>query len=537
MRLKRRASRDCGWSADVRTSYELSMIAAEKPPIPATFTVSNPATGAPLRELACFSREDVLRETAKVRAAQPRWAALPIAERSARIQRVQDVIANRMDEIARVISEENGKVTVEALLHDVGPTLLVMQYFTANAERILAPERIHLAIAKHRTSYIRYHPKGVIGVITPWNFPFFMPGSDVAMALIAGNGVVLKPSEVTPLSSLILKECYEEGGIDPDLFRVVTGLGPTGAALIESGPDHVVFTGSVATGRRVGVACAERMISYTLELGGKAAAVVLDDADLERTTNAILWGGFANAGQVCASVERVYASERIYDALVNGLSEKAKRLRVGPPGLEDVDIGPLTWPRQREIVESLVEDAKKKGARVMAGGRRAGDGGHYYEPTVLADCTHEMEVMKAETFGPIIPLMKVRDEAEAIERANDSHLGLGAYVFTRDRDRGKRVAERLEVGAVMINDVMSMAGMPEMPWGGIKQSGLGIVRSDRGLRELCHAQHINYDRLAPMARDPFWFPYGKKTTEGVRRMLKTMFSASVPGKLIRAILR
>jgi succinate-semialdehyde dehydrogenase/glutarate-semialdehyde dehydrogenase len=484
-----------------------------------------------------MSQGDVFKEMAKVRAAQPRWASLSIRERCARIQRVRDVIVNRMDEIARVISEENGKVIVEALLHDIGPTLLVMEYFAKNAERILAQERIHLAIAKHRASYISYQPKGVIGVITPWNFPFFMPGSDVAMSLIAGNGVLLKPSEITPSSSLVLKECYEEGGIDPDLVRVVTGLGPTGAALIESHPDHVVFTGSVATGRKVGVACAERMISYTLELGGKAAAIVLEDADLERAANAIAWGGFANAGQVCASVERVYATEQVYEPLVRGLAERAQSLRVGPPDQEEVDVGPMTWPRQREIVEALVDDAKKKGARVMAGGERAGDKGLFYRPTVIADCTHDMEVMKAETFGPIVPVMKVKNEEEAIRFANDSHLGLGAYVFTKDRERGTRLAERLEVGAVMVNDVLSMAGMPEMPWGGIKQSGLGIVRSDRGLRELCHPRHVNYDRILPMKRDPYWFPYGKKSTEGVRTMLKTLFSASIPGKVLRSILK
>jgi succinate-semialdehyde dehydrogenase/glutarate-semialdehyde dehydrogenase len=197
----------------------------------------------------------------------------------------------------------------------------------------------------------------------------------------------------------------------------------------------------------------------------------------------------------------------------------------------------MTWPKQREIVESLVADARQKGARVAAGGERVAGKGLFYRPTVLADCTQDMNVMKAETFGPVVPVMKVKDEAEAVRLANDSHLGLGAYVFTRDRDRGKRVAEKLEVGAVMVNDVLAMAGMPEMPWGGIKQSGLGVVRSDRGLRELCHQRHVNYDRIAPMAKDPFWFPYGKKATETVRKTLKTMFSATVAGKVIRSILR
>lgn len=474
---------------------------------------------------------------ARVRAAAPRWAELPISERCKRLEKVAQVIARRMDEIAEIVSRENGKVRVEALLHDVGPTLLTMNYFLENAARILADEPITLAIARHRKSYLSYRPKGVVGVITPWNFPFFMPGSDVCMSLLAGNGVLLKPSEVTPLSSLILKECYDEAGIDPDLFRVVTGLGPTGAALIDARPDHVVFTGSVPTGRRVGISCAERMISYTLELGGKAAALVLDDADLDRASNAILWGGFANAGQICASVERVYAMEPVYDELVSRISDKASKLRVGPPDEGIFDVGAMTWPKQREIVESLVADAKNKGARVTTGGERVGEKGLFYRPTVLADCTHDMEVMKAETFGPIVPIMKVKSEAEALALTNDSHLGLGAYVFTQDRARGRRLAERIEVGSVMINDVINHAGMPEMPWGGIKQSGLGVVRSDRGLRELCNARHINYDRFGNLSRDPYWFPYSEKQGEQLKKALHAIFGESIGGKLIRSILR
>lgn len=513
------------------------MVAVENPTTPETFAVTNPATGEKLRDLPNHAPEYVHEQMARVRAAQRGWAALSIEARGKRLERVAEVIARRTDEIARVVSEENGKVRGEALLHDVGPTLLVMSYFIENAPRILARENIRLAIARHRKSYLTYVPKGVVGVITPWNFPFFMPGSDVSMALLAGNGVLLKPSEVTPLSALILKECYDEGGIDPDLFRVVTGLGQTGAALIDSGPDHVVFTGSVPTGRRVGVACAERMIPYTLELGGKAPAVVLDDADLDRTAGAILWGGFANAGQICASVERVYATGAVYEELVRRVTEGAEKLTVGAAdGDAVVDIGAMTWAKQRDIVESLVADAKEKGARVTTGGERTGsDAGLFYRPTVLADCDHEMRVMREETFGPIVPFMRVEDEAEAIRLANTSHLGLGAYVFTKDRERGERVAEQLEVGSVMVNDVITHAGSPEMPWGGIRQSGLGVVRSDRGLRELCHARHVNVDRIGPLGRDPFWFPYSEKQTKLTRKFVRSLYDGAA-SKLIRKLI-
>lgn len=502
---------------------------------PETFRVTNPATGAVLREVPIHDAAHVRAETARVRAAQKRWAELPIEARCEKIRDAAGRIVERAEEIADVITSENGKVRTEALLLDVAPTLAVMHYFADNAPAILAPQRLRLALARHKRSYLSFQPMGVIGAISPWNFPFFLPASDVAMSLIAGNGVVLKPSEVTPLSSLILKDCYDQAGIDPDLFRVVTGLGPTGAAVIDAMPDHVVFTGSVPTGRRIGIACAERMIGCTLELGGKAPAVVLDDADVDRAANAIVYGGFANAGQICASVERVYAAAPVYDRLVEQVSEKARALRVGAPAKDAVvDVGAMTFPRQKEIVERLVADARAKGARVTAGGSAPDRPGLFYNPTVIADCNHDMEVMTAEIFGPVVPFMKVESEDEAVRLANTSHLGLGAYVFTRDRERGCRVAEKLEVGSVMINDVLAHAGMPEMPWGGIKQSGLGVVRSDRGLQALCHARHVNVDRLpVSPARDPYWFPYSPATEAGILKFLKATYGRSTPSKLLR----
>lgn len=498
-----------------------------------TFEVKNPSTGQVLSELPIHDAASVLGEVNRARAAGRAWAERTVAERCAALWPVTQAIARHTEAIVETVHQENGKVGMDALSLDVGSSLLVMNYFLENGPRILADEPVRLATTRHRASYLAYRPKGVVGIITPWNFPFFMPAADVCMALIAGNTVVLKPSEVTPLSALFLKRCYDEAGVDPDLFRVVTGLGATGAALIEAQPDHVVFTGAVATGRRVGVACAERLIPYTLELGGKAPAVVLEDADLERSANAIVWGGFANSGQICASVERVYAVEPVYDALVQKVTEATQKLSVGERG----EVGSLTWPRQREIVESLIADARAKGARVMTGGERTGDAaGLFYAPTVLADCHHGMEVMKAEIFGPVVPMMKVKDEDEALRLANDSHLGLAGYVFTKDKDRARAFAERLEVGSVMVNDVLACAGVPEMPWGGVKQSGLGVVRSDRGLKELCHARHINLDRVPPLPRDPYWYPYTPAREKRIRAAMRRLFDDSLGGKLLRKFL-
>ena len=505
-----------------------------------SFDIINPSKNEVIQSLPIHSPEFVKDEMARVRAASPKWAALSVAERCQQLSRVRDIISKRSEEIADLVTRENGKAKHDSYWLDVLSTLAVMNYFLDNAPSILAPERIHLSLAKHRRSYLSYQPKGALGIITPWNFPFFMPGSDVCMALLAGNGVVLKPSEVTPLSALLLKECYDEAGIDPDLFRVVTGLGQTGAALIDSEPDHLVFTGSVNIGRKIGVACAERFIPYTLELGGKAPLLALSDADVELTANAIVWGSFTNGGQICAAVERVYADESIYDDLVARVTDKARALRVGDPeGETTVDVGSLTTADQRSTAERLVEDAVNKGAKLATGGKiPEGSQGLFYEPTVLTDCDHSMKVMTDEIFGPVVPFMKVSTESEAIRHANDSHLGLGGYVFTENPEKGRRIAEQLEVGSVMINEVVAHAGIGEMPWGGVKNSGLGVVRSDRGLKELCHARHINEDRIKlPVKNSPLWFPYSDKGLSLVKTLCKNALGGSVVGKFLRAVLR
>lgn len=505
----------------------------------AELEVHNPATGELIERLPVDSREEVFAKVQRVREAQKRWARQAIEDRAAQVGRLREVLVRRADEIANTVAKENGKVRQEAFLHDIGPVLAVLEYFAHEAPRILAPKRLHLALLKHKKSYLVYQPKGVVAVISPWNFPFFIPAADTVMALIAGNGVVIKPSENTPRAGLLVKSCLDEAGIDPELVQVVLGFGETGAALIDAQPDHVVFTGSVPTGRRIGVACAERFIPCTLELGGKAPAVVLDDADLERTAHAILWGGFANAGQVCASVERVYATAATHDRLVARVAEMARGLEMGSsPGDGPKDIGAMTFPRQVEIVRRLVEDAREKGAQVLAGGTEPEGGGRYLAPTVLAGCNHDMKVMKEEIFGPVVPFMKVNDVEEAIRLANDSLLGLGAYVFGGNLDNARRVAERIEAGSVMINDVLLHAGLPEMPWGGIKQSGHGVARSDRALEDLCHARHVCEPRVQSpnLSREPHWFPYSEKSERQVLGFIKDFFGSSAPARLARWLL-
>ncbi|HEY7955233.1 MAG TPA: aldehyde dehydrogenase family protein [Polyangia bacterium] len=482
----------------------------------------NPVTGEALGEVADLGAAEVKAAVERARAAQPAWGALSIKERCERIGRFRDQVVRRAPELCELISREGGKTRAEALSMEVMLIADLATYFLKRAPKILAPEPIPLHLLKNRASYVHYVPRGVVGIISPWNFPFGIPIGEAVMALIAGDAVVLKPSEVTPLIALKAKELYDAAGLPGDLFQVVTGRGPAGAALIDAGIDYCIFTGSTATGRKVAAACGERLIPCVLELGGKAPAVVCADADLERTARALVWGAFANQGQVCVSVERVYALSAVHDELVDRIIAETAKLRQGDPEKgERVDAGAMTWDRQVEIVEERLRQAIEAGAKVRIGGGRTGQG-LAFQPTVLTECRQDMDVMRKEIFGPVMPIMKVRDEEEALQLANDSHLGLAAYVFTDDKQKGRRLAERLEAGTVMVNDCLLTFGAPETPWGGIKQSGIGHTHSDRGLQDLCQMRHVNYDRLA-MKRELWWYPYSDKVYRQTLKLMKWIF--------------
>ena len=396
-------------------------------------------------------------------------------------------------------------------------TLDLATYYAKNAPRILAPQEIPLHLLKHRRSYVHFAPRGVIGVITPWNFPFCIPMGDVLAALVTGSAVVVKPSEVTPLILKKTKEIFDSTGLPEDLFGVVYGYGPAGQALIESGIQRLMFTGGVETGKRVAAACGARLIPCVMELGGKAPLLACADADVERTARAIVFGGFANAGQVCISVERVYAHRDVYDPIVRRVKELTEELRVGDPSRETVDVGAIIFPKQIEIAERHIADAIAKGAELVAGGRRMTGQGQFFEPTVLARCSPQMTVMNEEIFGPVVPIQKVESDDEAVALANRSHLGLNAYVFTKDRAKGRRLAERIEAGSVVVNDVLINYAASEAPFGGVKDSGFGRVHGDDALRDMAERRHVNEGRIPVPAKDPLWFPYD---AAGYRWMLR-----------------
>lgn len=492
-----------------------------------------PATGELLGEVRVSTRDEVHAAVSRARKAQAAWGVLPVEERCERLLRLRDALVERADEIVDVVSRECGKPRPDVLSHEVTVTVDLLTYYCKNAARILASHDIGLHLLKHKKSTLHYVPRGVVGVISPWNFPFVIPMGDVVAALVAGNAVVLKPSEVTPLAVQKAKEIFDATGLPEDLFTVVYGYGDAGQALIESGIQKLVFTGGVETGKRVAAACGANLVPCVMELGGKAPLIACADCDVERTANAIVFGGFVNAGQVCISVERVYAHESVHDQLVSRVKSLTASLRQGDPqGENAVDVGAIIFPKQIEVAEKHIADAVAKGAQVVSGGKRRDGAGQFFEPTVLVGCDHSMTVMKEEIFGPIVPIQKVASEDEAVRLANDSHLGLNAYVFTKNREKGKRLAQRIEAGSVVVNDVLVNYAAAESPFGGIKQSGFGRVHGDDALRDMSDARHVFSGRVPEPSSDPLWFPYSSKAYRWQMRMLRALFSR---GSIVKRI--
>ena len=491
-----------------------------------------PASGELLAELSVTPNDEVGRVVARARKAQKAWAVLPVEERVQRLLRLRDAFAERAEDLVEILSRECGKPRHEALMHEVAALIDQTGWLCKHAPAALAPETLSLHLMKHRGSQVRFEPRGVVGVVSPWNFPLVIPMGSVIEALIAGNACVVKPSEVTPLVLLEAKKIYDSTGLPEDLFGVVIGHGATGQALIDSGIDFCVFTGAVETGRRVAAACGQRLVPCTMELGGKAPLIACDDCDLERTAHAIVWGGFANSGQACISVERVYAHDKVYQPLLDRVRALTAALRQGDPARDFVDVGAIIFPKQIDIARRHVEDALQKGATLICGGKTLPAQGQFFEPTILAGCDHTMTVMREEIFGPVVPIMRVRSDDEAVALANDSHLGLNAYVFSGSRSRARRIAERIEAGSVVINDVLSNYATIEAPFGGIKQSGFGRIHGIEGLRDMCNRKHVSFGVLPGPARDPYWYPYTAKSFHWLQRGVKLLFGGGSLAKRI-----
>jgi acyl-CoA reductase-like NAD-dependent aldehyde dehydrogenase len=491
-------------------------------------TSINPATGEVIGEFECASQEQVNQAVVRARAAQRTWRETPISERVHVLRKFQRALHENKDEVAAQISLEAGKPQVEALLTEVVVVLDAIRFYIQAAKSFLKPERVAHGnpALKTKRAYLLREPHGVIGIVSPWNYPFSIPACDVVSALATGNAVVLKPSELTPLTALKLRELFQSAGLPADLFQVVIGDGPTGAALTQSPIDKLIFTGSVPTGKRIAMAAAERLLPVVLELGGKDPMIVLEDADLEVASSAAVWGAFMNAGQTCLSVERCYVHREIYNRFVERCVEKTKALRVGPGNNAETEVGPIISQQQLRTVESHVADAVSKGARVLIGGKRLQDlGENFYAPTVMVDVVKGSRILNDETFGPVLPIMRFDTDEEAVALANDSEFGLAASVWTKDRARGEKIAAKIEAGTVMVNDVLTCFGTSEAPHGGVKSSGLGRTHGRLGLEEMVRTKYVDSD-LLPGLPKVWWYGYGGAFQDQMRGFVDLLFAGN-----------
>jgi acyl-CoA reductase-like NAD-dependent aldehyde dehydrogenase len=486
--------------------------------------VENPATGQVIAHVPDLGPQQVAELALRGRAAQPAWEALGFEGRGLVLRRAQRWLVENADRVIETIVSETGKAWEDAQAAELAYGANAFGFWAKQAPRYLADERVKSAaiFVKGKRLVLRYRPLGLVGVIGPWNYPLTNSFGDCIPALAAGNSVILKPSEVTPLTSLLLAEGLRECGLPDDVFQVATGRGATGEALIDA-VDMIMFTGSTETGRKVMTRAAQTLTPVSLELGGKDPMIVLSDADLERAANAAVYYSMLNTGQTCISIERVYVEAPVYDAFVAKVTDKARALRHGAPaGPGSIDVGSMTHGPQVDIVERHVEDARARGARVIVGGHREDRPGQWFEPTVLVDVDHDMAIMREETFGPTLPIMRVADADEAVRLANDSPYALGASVFSGDVDRGEAIARRLESGSVCVNDAVVNYYALELPMGGTKASGMGYRHGPGGIRKFTQHQALLISRLH-LRRDVHMYPYRSGTSRLLQRGLRFLY--------------
>jgi len=493
----------------------------------------SPFDGARLGAVPTLRPDDVQAVVDDVASVQPFWAQLPLTDRARYMRRAGQVIIDQLEELGELLAREQGKPLGECYAMELLPTIDSLRWLAEAGPGFLADERVPLPVfIKQKRARFTYEPLGVVGVIAPWNYPWSIPFGEVAIALMAGNGVVLKPASLTPLIGQRIQEVFERAGLPEGLVRTVHGGGAVGQALVASSTAKIFFTGSVEVGRGVGLECARRMKGSVLELGGKDAMIVCADANVPNAISGCLWGGFANAGQTCSGIERVYVVEEVAERFVAGVVEGAQRLTVGDPLDWKTEIGPMASPEQLALVRELVDDAVEAGATLQCGGPEE----PFYRPAVLTGVTHDMRLMREEVFGPVVPIVTVASEDEAIARANDSEFGLGASVWTLNRAKGERIADRIQSGMVWINDHMFSHGACSCSWGGVKQSGLGRSHSKFGLWECVNIKLLTWE--PSRTRNFWWHPYDESLGRALEASAKLLYGrdADKPGALRRGAL-
>lgn len=499
-----------------------------------TVVSRNPATGDVVTEVPEADAAAVERAVADARAAQPAWADRPVAERLAVLNRFRDLVLDRRDEVVATVGRETGRPPADVIAADVAPLLDTVEYLDRRGVAVLEEQIPADRLIAMGDSRVVREPLGVVAAIAPWNLPVAIPATQVLPALFAGNSVVLKPAEQTPASADLLADLLHEAGLPDGVLQVVHGHGPvTGQALLESDVDHVAFTGSSEVGATVAETCAARGVSTCLEQGGSDPAVVLPDADLEHAADGITWARFVAAGQTCGAVKRVYAHRSVVDDLRERILERVADLTVGADG--DHDVGPLIEADAVDRLHDQVRRSVEQGATVLAGGDPLDREGHFYAPTVLADVTPEMPVMREETFGPVLPVAAVEDAEEAVARANDTPYGLNASVWTRDTDRGERIARRLRAGTVLVNEHLYTFGLHDTPWGGPGESGGDRAHGRWSLEHVTREQHVHVTPgergLRRGVEDLWWFPYDDRGTRALDRAMDLLYRRGLVERL------
>ncbi|MCG7844919.1 MAG: aldehyde dehydrogenase family protein [Methanomassiliicoccales archaeon] len=484
----------------------------------------NPATLELVGEVGSVLPQDIFRMVEEARQAQTEWASLPLKRRSKVLRQVQSLLVDRADDYAELVSQEAGKPIMESLATDVMNALSVGDFAIGRMEHIFQESKVdfeNLSSMMHymgRSSYLVPRPLGVVGLITPWNYPLAVPYSQTMMCLAAGNGVVLKPSSQTPLTSVRMKETMDEAGLPSGLLQVAVGAGSeVGEALVTSNVDRIIFTGHSDVGQRIMALASQRLTPITLELGGKDAFIVLRDADLRRAAKAACWGSFVNCGQTCAAVKRIYVDRTVAEKFTSLLLENVKALKQGYD-LNDttMSVGPLISEAAVEDMEAQLSRALQQGAKVLTGGKRPfGLKGYFFEPTVLDDVTQNMDIVRQETFGPIVSLLTFQDEQEAVRLANDNDFALNGSVWTADLDKGRKIAMTLRSGTITVNNVAYTYGLGATPWGGRGKSGFGRTHGDMGFEELLERQHVHLDK-GKFPSEIWWPPYGEDSMEAMR---------------------
>jgi len=504
-----------------------------------TIIVRNPATLETVAELPVAQATDVAAAVGRARVAQAAWQTTSFTERAGLLYRLRDLLLDEGDRLADILTAETGRPRAEVYGNELFYLCDAIGSWAKRSADYLQPEKIrpHFPLLKTKKVVSVYAPRGVIGIISPWNFPLTMTLGEALPALMAGNAVVIKPSELTPLSAIFGADIALRAGFPENLVQVVVGYGATGDVLVDHA-DMIAFTGSVETGKQVMRRAADRLIPVSLELGGKDPMVVLKDADLDRAVGACVWGALMNCGQICTSIERVYVEAPIYEQFVDKVVKRVRAIRQGQ-SRDEVDVGSMTSEAQLKKVAAQVDEAVANGAKALTGGRRNPSlAGYYYEPTVLVDVNHSMAVMSEETFGPVIPIIKVDDVDEALRLANDSRYGLSGSIFSRDKAAAWRLADGLQCGSVSINDSLVSFIVADAPMGGCKDSGFGYRHGAEGIRKFCQQKTVVIDRFGLKEEFP-WYPATEKKAKQIRHLLNLLCHSGLSHKwrALRGLMR